>query len=86
MCELQSKYKNIITLGDFNLHTNGLQDADASIFLDILMAMALIQDINFPIHNSANTLDLIIMEILSLVKVVKCIPGPFIPDNAVVEC
>ena len=86
MFELQSKYNNIITLGDFILHVNDLQDADASICLDTLMAMGLTQHINFPTHNSPNTLDLIITEIVSLLKVVKYILGPFISDHAVVKC
>ena len=85
MTELQSKY-NIITLGDFNLHANDPQDADASIFLGTLMGMGFTQHIDIPTHNSANTLDLIITEILSLLKVVKYILGPFTSDYAVVEC
>ena len=85
MSEHQSKYK-IITIGDFNLHVNDLQDANASIFLDIFKAMGLTQYISFPTYNSENTLDLIIMEILSPVKVVKSILGHFISDHALVEC
>ena len=48
--------------------------------------MGLNKHIDFPTHSSVNALDLIIMEILSLVKVVKCILGPFILDHAVIEC
>ena len=47
MPELQSKYNKIITLGDLNLHTNDLQDTDASIFLDNIMAMRATQHIPY---------------------------------------
>ena len=50
------------------------------------MAMGLAQHFNFPTHNSANTLDLFIMEIISLIMVVKCITCTLILDHAVVKC
>ena len=46
MSEHQSKYNNIITLGDFNLHVNDLQDADAGIFLGTLMGTGLTQQMD----------------------------------------
>ena len=66
------------------MHAKHPHDVDTSIFLDTLRAMGPTQH-TFPTHNSTNTIDLIIMEILSLVKVVKCMSGPFIFGHALVE-
>ena len=43
MCELQLESKNIVILGDFNLHVNDKSDTNAQQFIDIVEASGLKQ-------------------------------------------
>ena len=49
-----------ILLGDFNIHTDKLDNPDMITFLDFLDSLNLINKVNFPTHTSGHTLDLII--------------------------
>ena len=46
---------NIIVLGDFNIHINNDQDADANRFKDIMEALGLQQHVSFSMHRYGNT-------------------------------
>ena len=50
--------KNLVITGDFNVHVNDQEDADAQFFSDITSALVLNQHINFSTQRAGNTLDL----------------------------
>ena len=54
------KHRDIIIMGDFNIHINDLEDRDAQILNDTLNAFNLRQHVNIPTHNLGHTIDLII--------------------------
>ena len=82
---LLEKYGLIIS-GDFNLHVNDISDADAVFFLEAITALGLSQHVKSPTHNKGNTLDLIITEESTQVKVTRCVPLDFISDHRLVAC
>ena len=53
-------FKNVIFLGDFNLHVNERLDPNIVKFYDILSSFNLTQEIDGPTHKLGNTLDLVI--------------------------
>ena len=59
---LASKHKNLIILGDFNLHINDQSATDANIFIDAMSALGFTQIVNKATHKLGNTLDLIFIE------------------------
>ena len=69
MGELQLESKNIVIVGNFNLHVNDKSDTDAQQFIDMVEASQMKQWINFPIHKQGNTLDLIITELAAEVQI-----------------
>ena len=81
-CETPSNIltENIVTnharpilLGDFNIHTDKLDNPDMITFLDFLDSLNLVNKVNFPTHTSGHTLDLIIEDKdLQLLSDVQC--------------
>ena len=57
---LQAKYKNIIILGDINMHMDDPSKQDAHVLQDSLNAFDLTQHVKIPTYNKGHTLDLII--------------------------
>ena len=53
------KYPNLIILGDFNISTENVTNADTVIFNDTMADLGLQQHVQGPIHKMGNTLDLI---------------------------
>lgn len=49
-----------LIIGDFNIHIEGGNDANAKTFLDLLQGFGLINHVWQPTHISGNTVDLII--------------------------
>ena len=76
MGDLQLESKNIVILGDFNLHVNNKLDTDAQQFIDMVEASGLKQLINFLTYNQGNTLDLIITELAAEVQIKNVYCGP----------
>ena len=60
--DLASKHKNLVILGDFNLHVNDPSATDANIFIDTMSALGFIQIVKKVTHKTGNTLDLIFIE------------------------
>ena len=56
-------FKNLIILGDFNLHVNDRNCRNTTRFYDILSTFSLSQKIESPTHKLGNTLDLVIHNI-----------------------
>ena len=86
MGELQLSNKNIVILGDFNLHVNDKSDTDAQQFIDMVEASGMKKLINFPTHKQGNTLDLIITELAAEVQSKNVYCSPFISDHCIITC
>ena len=56
--ELAVKFKNIMFLGDFNIHENSPDNEDVIQFIEISDALGLQQHVKQETHISGNTLDL----------------------------
>ena len=71
--------------GDLNIHVNIMTDNDAAQFLDLLRArmlsMGLHQHIDFPIHTSGNTLDLLISRTLNSNLIQDVRPGTYFSNH-----
>ena len=65
---LRTSYKNMIILGDLNLHLSDPNYLAAGQFMENLEALGLYQCITFPTHKSNNTLDVIISDIIAKIK------------------
>ena len=81
LTDATSKHNNILTLGDFNIHIDDLEDADSCLLHDTINAFNLKQQVNIPTHNLGHILDLIITETSDKYEVENIIPGPYLPDH-----
>ena len=86
MATKSNEYRNIIVLGDFNIHINNNQDGDANRFKDIMVALGLQQHVSFSMHRYGNTLDHIYTELGSTVIINYCREGPILSDHTAVIC
>ena len=86
MSDLQLESKNIVILGDFNLHVDDKSDTDAQQFIDMVEASRLKQWIDFPTHKQENTLDLIITELAAGVQFEIVCCDPYILDHCIITC
>ena len=57
---------NLLVVGDFNLHINNENDENAAKFMELMVALGLVQHVTRPTHKSGNILDLIFMEFFFL--------------------
>ena len=81
---LMTNYTNLVLLGDFNIHTQDMENPDSITYNDKMEALGLQQHIDTPTHKFGNTLDLINMESLDRVKVIHSFIGNFISNHRVV--
>ena len=79
------KYKNLVVLGDFNLHLE-TEEPDVRLFKDIVDAMGLIPNVNIPTHKAGHTLDQIYTVIESEIAVNECHQGLMLSDHYIVQC
>ena len=82
---LRTSYKNMIILGDLNLHLSDPNDLAAGQFMENLEALGLYQCITFPTHKSNNILDVIILDIIAKIKPIYVRAGEFISDHCFVK-
>ena len=57
---IATEQRNVVILGDFNIHVNDQDDLDNILLQDWLEASGLINHVTFPTHISGNTLDLVL--------------------------
>ena len=76
--ELVVESKNVIILGDFNMHSNNPNDADANILINTLEALGFQKHVDFSTDIHGNTLDLVFSEIHNNIRVEKCVEGSFL--------
>ena len=75
---------NLVLLGNFNIHTQDIENPDSLVYNDTMEALRLQQHTDKPMHKLGNTLDLINMESLNRVKVLNSFIGNFVSDQRVI--
>ena len=79
---LQTKYNNIIILGNINMHMDDPNNQNACILHDSINAFDLTQHVKIPTQNKGHTLDVIITtKSTGFNKVGEIIPRPNISDH-----
>ena len=81
---LFTNHKNLVLLGDFNIHINKLDNQDAQSYMDTMEALGLVQHVDQQTHQLGNTLDLIYMESLEPLKVYHAFTSTYISDHHLV--
>ena len=81
---LFTNQKNLVLLGDFNVHINKLDNQDTQSYIDTMEALGLVQHIDQQTHQLGNTLDLIYMESLEPLKVYHVFTSTYISDHCLV--
>ena len=71
LADVLADHRNILILGDFNIHVNSKDNPDAEVFSGMMEALGLNQHTNFSTHRSGNILDLVFTEVISSLKVLK---------------
>ena len=67
--ELGITCTNLIIMGDCNIHVDDLGNSDAEQFNDVCAAIGLEQLMNFGTHVQGHTLDLVLHESISNIKI-----------------
>ena len=62
LTHVTSKHNTILTMRDFNIHVDDLEDVDSCLLHDTIKAFNVKQQVNIPTHNLGYILDLIITE------------------------
>ena len=83
--ELGSTYTNLVIMGDFNIHVDDLDNSDAEQFNDVCVAIGLEQVVNFGTYIQGHTLNLVLHESNSSIKIRKIQPGMYLLDHCFVE-
>ena len=79
--------KNIIIMGDFNIHINKRgEDEDVTIFTNTIEPIGFQQHGNFSTHRIGNTLNLVLTESSEPFKIETILPGNYISDHYTVNC
>ena len=81
LTDVTSKHNNIITMGDFNIHMDDLEDADPCLLHNTINAFNLKQEVNIPMHNLGHIFNLIITENSEVYGLEKIILGPYLSDH-----
>ena len=81
---LFTNHKNLILLGDFNIHVNRLDNQDTQAYIDTMEVLGLVQCIDQPTHQLGNTLDLIYTESLEPILVNNAFTSYFISYHCLV--
>ena len=72
--------------GDFNLHINNAEDADATKFLDLLDALGLSQLTDVPTQRCGNILALVTVNSIDGPQIVNMKQGLYLSDHCVIKC
>ena len=83
--ELGTTCTNLIIMGDFNIHVDDLNNLDPKQFNKVCMGIGLEQVVNFGTHVQGHTLDLVLHESNSSIKIKKIQPEMYLLDHCFVE-
>ena len=78
--------KNIIIIGDFNIHINKRDDEDVTSFMNTIEGLGLQQHVNFSTHRMGNTFDLVLTESSEPFNIETVLPGYYISGHCTVNC
>ena len=81
---LFTNHKNLVLLGDFNIHVNKLDNQNTQAYLDTMEALGLVQHIDQQTHQLGNTLDLIYTESLEPIRICHTFTSSYISDHRLV--
>ena len=76
---------DLIIAGDFNIHVNDVENADARQFLDVMEALGFDQLVDFCTHKSGNILDLMFTCIGNKIKCGNIKLNGFISDHCLIQ-
>ena len=85
LADVLADHRNILILGDFNIHVNSKDDPDEEVFSDMMEALGLDQHTNFSTHRRGNILDLVFTEVISSLKVLECSEGSYMSDHKAIH-
>ena len=86
LVDIVTSSKNLVVLGDFNIHVNNIDNPNAGMFLDTMTALSLKQHVEGPTHKSGNCLDLVFTEEMSKTKAIRCNQNMFVSDHNSSQC
>ena len=85
LLDLTGKYltghKNVIIMGDFNIHVNDFTDADATHLIDAMLALGCNQLVKHSTHRLGNILDLIFISENSAITSTKTVVTDMLSDH-----
>ena len=81
---LFTNHKNLVLLGDFNIHVNKLDNQDTQSYIHTMEALGLVQHTDQQTHQLGNTLDLIYTESLEPLRVYHVFTSTYISDHHLV--
>ena len=81
---LFTNHKNLVLLGDFNVHINKLDNQDTQSYLDTMEALGLVQHIDQQTHQLGNTLDLVYTENLEPIRIYHAFTSSCVSDHRLV--
>ena len=77
---------NLLVVGDFNHQINNENNENAANFMELMVALGLVQHVTRPTHKSGNILDLIFTEIFSEIDIHSCILGNLLSNHYIFNC
>ena len=77
---------NLPGVGDFNLHINNENDENAANFMELMVALGLMQHATGPTLKCGNILDLSFTENFSEIDIHSCILGNLLSDHYMINC
>ena len=82
--EMIDTYKNLVIMGDFNVHVSNFESNEVLLFNSTVEAMGLKQHVHQPTHQKGNILDLVITSAIGKHQPTAIKIGDFLSDHALV--
>jgi len=86
LTDIQVHHKNMIILGDFNIHINDTANHDSKIFIEHMESAGFLQHVTTSTHRAGNILDHVYTEEGGNVTVTSCKVMDFISDHNIIKC
>ena len=80
-----TEVKNIIIMGDFNIHINNQNDTEAQVLKEAMESLGLEQHVTEPTHKAGNILDQIYTEIGGKIQINRCENRDYISDHCLIH-
>ena len=83
---LIADYRNLIPIGDLNVHVNDISDNGAVFLLEAMSSLRFTQHVQFATDNLGNTGHIVLSDEGVSHVISKCVPSDFLSDHRVVIC